>query len=76
MLIQQSMTGGKLDPGEAGMLTGVFHLHEQQARQVMTPAPAVVTVDISPRTSRRPCGAASPPATRASWSPRSTTPTA
>jgi CBS domain containing-hemolysin-like protein len=47
MLIQQSMTGGKLDPGEAGMLTGVFHLHEQQARQVMTPAPAVVTVDIS-----------------------------
>jgi len=47
MLIQQSMTGGQLDPGEAGMLTGVFHLHEQQARQVMTPAPAVVTVDIS-----------------------------
>ena len=42
MLIHQSMTGGKLDPGEAGMLTGVFHLHEQQARQVMTPAPAVV----------------------------------
>ena len=47
MLIQQSMTGGTLDPGEAGMLTGVFHLHEQQARQVMTPAPAVVTVDLS-----------------------------
>ena len=47
MLIQQSMTGGKLDPGEAGMLTGVFHLHEQQARQVMTPAPAVVIVDVS-----------------------------
>ena len=47
MLIHQSMTGGKLDPGEAGMLTGVFHLHEQQARQVMTPAPAVVTVDVS-----------------------------
>ena len=47
MLIQQSMTGGKLDAGEAGMLTGVFHLHEQQARQVMTPAPAVVTVDVS-----------------------------
>ena len=46
MLIHQSMTGGKLDPGEAGMLTGVFHLHEQQARQVMTPAPAVVTVDV------------------------------
>ena len=29
------------------MLTGVFHLHEQQARQVMTPAPAIVTVDVS-----------------------------
>ena len=47
VLIQQSLTGGKLDPGEATMLTGVFHLHEQQARQVMTPAPAVVTVDVS-----------------------------
>jgi CBS domain containing-hemolysin-like protein len=29
------------------MLTGVFHLHAQQARQVMTPAPAVVSVDVS-----------------------------
>jgi CBS domain containing-hemolysin-like protein len=29
------------------MLTGVFHLHEQEARQVMTPIPAVVTVDES-----------------------------
>ena len=29
------------------MLSGVFHLHEQQARQVMTPIPAVVTVDAS-----------------------------
>ena len=29
------------------MLTGVFHLHEQEARQVMTPIPAVVTVDVS-----------------------------
>ncbi|MGH2968490.1 MAG: hemolysin family protein [Solirubrobacteraceae bacterium] len=47
VLIAQSLTGGKLDPGEAGMLRGVFHLHEQQARQVMTPAPAVVTVDLS-----------------------------
>jgi CBS domain containing-hemolysin-like protein len=47
VLIQESVTGGKLDPGEAGMLTGVFHLHEQQARQVMTPAPAVITVDAS-----------------------------
>jgi CBS domain containing-hemolysin-like protein len=47
VLIQESLAGGKLDAGEAGMLTGVFHLHEQQARQVMTPAPAVVTVDLS-----------------------------
>jgi CBS domain containing-hemolysin-like protein len=47
LLIQQSLTGGKLDAGEAGMLTGVFHLHEQEARQVMTPAPAIVTVDLS-----------------------------
>src|SRR6185312_7365485 len=30
-----------------GMLAGVFHLHEQEARQVMTPIPAVVTVDMS-----------------------------
>jgi CBS domain containing-hemolysin-like protein len=47
VLIAQSLTGGQLDPGEASMLTGVFHLHEQQARQVMTPAPDVVTVDLS-----------------------------
>ena len=46
-LIAQSRAGGKLDPGEAGMLAGVFHLHEQEARQVMTPIPAVVTVDLS-----------------------------
>ncbi len=46
-LIAQSTTGGQLDVGEASMLTGVFHLHEQEARQVMTPIPAVVTVDES-----------------------------
>ncbi len=46
-LIAQSSTGGQLDVGEANMLTGVFHLHEQEARQVMTPIPAVVTVDVS-----------------------------
>jgi CBS domain containing-hemolysin-like protein len=46
-LIAQAQTGGHLDPGEAGMLQGVFHLHEQEARQVMTPIPAVVTIDIS-----------------------------
>ena len=47
MLIAQGVTGGTLDPGEAGMLHGVFHLHEQEARQVMTPIPAVVTVDVA-----------------------------
>jgi CBS domain containing-hemolysin-like protein len=47
LLIAQSAHGGALDPGEAGMLSGVFHLHEQEARQVMTPIPAVVTVDTS-----------------------------
>ena len=47
LLISQARAGGVLDPGEAGMLSGVFHLHEQEARQVMTPIPAVVTVDIS-----------------------------
>jgi CBS domain containing-hemolysin-like protein len=46
-LIARAQTGGHLDAGEAGMLQGVFHLHEQEARQVMTPIPAVVTVDTS-----------------------------
>jgi len=47
VIIAQSETGGSLDPGEAVMLSGVFHLHEQQAREVMTPIPAVVTVNVS-----------------------------
>jgi len=46
-LIAESHEGGHIDRGEAGMLTGVFHLHEQEARQVMTPIPAVVTIDSS-----------------------------
>jgi CBS domain containing-hemolysin-like protein len=46
-IIAQSYAGGHLEPGEAGMLSGVFHLHEQDARRVMTPIPAVVTVDVS-----------------------------
>ena len=46
-LISHSTTGGQLDVGEASMLTGVFHLHEQEARNVMTPIPAVVTVDVT-----------------------------
>jgi CBS domain containing-hemolysin-like protein len=47
LLIARSAHGGTLDPGEAVMLSGVFHLHEQEARNVMTPLPAVVTVDVS-----------------------------
>jgi CBS domain containing-hemolysin-like protein len=46
-IIAESHTGGQIDLGEANMLTGVFHLHEQEARQVMTPIPAVVTVDLA-----------------------------
>jgi CBS domain containing-hemolysin-like protein len=46
-IIAESQTGGQIDIGEAQMLTGVFHLHEQEARQVMTPIPAVITVDVS-----------------------------
>ncbi len=47
LLIAQSLEGGQLAADEALMLSGVFELHEQQARQVMTPIPRVVTVDIS-----------------------------
>jgi CBS domain containing-hemolysin-like protein len=47
LLISQSATRGRLDPGEAVMLRGVFHLHEQEAREVMTPIPAVVTINHS-----------------------------
>jgi CBS domain containing-hemolysin-like protein len=46
-IISRSAIGGELDPGEATMLSGVFHFHEQQVREVMTPIPAVVTVDAS-----------------------------
>jgi CBS domain containing-hemolysin-like protein len=45
-LIRESEAGGQLESNEATMLSGVFHLHEQEARQVMTPIPAVVTVDL------------------------------
>jgi CBS domain containing-hemolysin-like protein len=47
LLITQSLEGGQLAPDEALMLSGVFELHEQHARQVMTPMTRVVTVDIS-----------------------------
>jgi CBS domain containing-hemolysin-like protein len=45
LISQSAQGGGDLDPGEAVMLSGVFHLHEQEAREVMTPIPAVVTAD-------------------------------
>jgi CBS domain containing-hemolysin-like protein len=45
LLISRAARRERLDPGEAVMLGGVFHLHEQQAREVMTPIPAVVTVN-------------------------------
>lgn len=44
VILDSSRSGGALDIGEAEMLSGVFHLHEQEARQVMTPIPAIVTV--------------------------------
>ena len=67
-IIAESYTGGKLDPGEAGMLSGVFPARAG-ARQVMTPIPAVVTVDTSEdvETALR---LASPRATPAWSSPR------
>jgi len=46
LMIAESLEGGELDENEAGMLAGVFHLHEQEARQVMTPIPAVNTIDV------------------------------
>ncbi|HEX2468412.1 MAG TPA: hemolysin family protein [Solirubrobacterales bacterium] len=45
LLISRGAERGRLDPGEAGHLVGVFHLHEQEAREIMTPIPAVVTVN-------------------------------
>ena len=44
-LIAESATGGRLDAGEAAMLSGVIRLHEARARQVMTPFHAVVKVE-------------------------------
>ena len=46
-IIPDLCAGGSLDRGEAVMLGGVFHLHEQQAREVMTPIPAVITANAS-----------------------------
>jgi CBS domain containing-hemolysin-like protein len=45
-LVEHGRSHSTLDPGEAHMLSGVFELHENQARNVMTPIPAVVTIDV------------------------------
>ena len=45
-MVEHGRTRATLDPGEAHMLSGVFELHENEARNVMTPIPAVVTIDI------------------------------
>ena len=74
LLIAQSLEGGQLAPDEALMLAGVFELHELQARQVMTPVPRVVTVDISEADGAAPSSASSP-ATRACSSPTTPIPT-
>lgn len=46
-MIEVSHTEGQIDEVEAEMLAGVFDIHEQEARQVMTPIPAVITVDVA-----------------------------
>jgi CBS domain containing-hemolysin-like protein len=46
-LVERGVAPADLDAGEVRMLSGVFHLHEQEARQVMTPIPAVVMVNVS-----------------------------
>lgn len=45
-LVEHGRSHRTLDAGEAHMLSGVFELHENQARNVMTPIPAVVTIDV------------------------------
>jgi CBS domain containing-hemolysin-like protein len=47
LLIAEGAVGGALMRREAEMLSGVFHLHDQEARQVMTPFHSVVRVDRS-----------------------------
>ena len=57
LLIAEGAIGGRLDPREAEMLSGVFELHEAEAQQVMTPFHAVVTVesDATARTALERC---------------------
>ncbi|CAA9546275.1 MAG: Hemolysins and related proteins containing CBS domains [uncultured Thermoleophilia bacterium] len=44
LLIAESSRSGTVSPEEAEMLRGVFHLADRQARDVMTPRPAVVVL--------------------------------
>jgi CBS domain containing-hemolysin-like protein len=44
LLIAESRRSGTVSREEAEMLRGVFHLGDRQARQVMTPRPAVVVL--------------------------------
>ena len=46
-IIAESRAGASWTSARPTCSPGVFHLHEQEARQVMTPIPAVVTVDLS-----------------------------
>lgn len=46
LLVEHGRSQRTLDAGEAHMLSGVFELHENEARNVMTPIPAVVTIDV------------------------------
>src|SRR6201999_589136 len=47
LLISRAAQGGRLVFREAGMVWGGFHPDAPEAREVMTPIPAVVTVDAS-----------------------------
>ena len=75
-LIAESMTGGQLDPGEAGMLDRRLPPARAGGAPGDDADPGGRHASTSPRTSRRRCAAASPAATRGWSSPRTTTATA
>ena len=45
ILIAQSERGGAIDPDDAGMLEGIFGLHETQTQTIMTPRLEVTTLE-------------------------------
>jgi len=47
LLVEQSQEGGSLLQQDARLLEGVFEFSEKTAQEVMTPIPAVITVDAS-----------------------------